>query len=515
MSILIGSFSVALLAPELAAVTKARAAAAKLFDTIDRVPPIDSSNPGGLRPEHVEGRIELRGVKFHYPSRPNVPILKGLDASFPAGNSVALVGASGSGKSTVISLVERFYDPHEGQVLLDGVDIKTLNVKWLRQQIGLVSQEPTLFATTVRGNVEHGLIGSKWEHVSDEERFELVKKACIDANAHDFIVKLPNGYETNVGERGMLLSGGQKQRVAIARAIVSDPRILLLDEATSALDTQSEGIVQDALDKASKGRTTITIAHRLSTIKDADNIIVMGGGEILEQGTHNDLLADENGPYAQLVSNQKLNQTSGGKVDVDSDSEDDSPGAMTSDERLDRLASPHSPAKEKGSGFPGLNRAMTGRSVASAAMEAVQAKRAEEEVAADKIPSAWKLYARLLRLNRQDKWYYILGVVGAICNGMVYPALAILFGQACVLFFHVNLPTIVYCSTDEQDPKFPDPRSRRTEERTHRKGPILLYNRLCRCLCRLCADLLLCPHRLEPHRQAPLADVCRYAQTRH
>lgn len=425
MSILIGSFSVALLAPELSSVTKARAAAAKLFDTIDRVPPIDSSNPDGLRPEHVEGRIELRGVKFHYPSRPNVPILKGLDADFPAGHSVALVGASGSGKSTVISLVERFYDPIAGTVFLDGRDIRSLNVKWLRQQIGLVSQEPTLFATTVRGNVEHGLIGSKWEHVSDEERFDLVQKACIDANAHDFITKLPNGYDTNVGERGMLLSGGQKQRVAIARAIVSDPRILLLDEATSALDTQSEGIVQDALDKASKGRTTITIAHRLSTIKDADNIIVMGGGEILEQGTHNDLLADEEGPYAQLVSNQKLNQTSGGKVDIDTDSEDDSPGPMTSDERL---ASPISPTREK-PGFPGLDRALTGRSVASAAMEAVQAKREQEEVEADKIPSAWKLYARLLKLNRQDKWYYSLGFVAAICNGLVYPALAILFGR--------------------------------------------------------------------------------------
>ena len=167
--------------------------------------------------------------------------------------------------------------------------------------LGLVSQEPTLFGTTVRGNVEHGLIGSKWANASDAEKFELVQKACINANAHDFILKLPNAYDTMVGERGMLLSGGQKQRVAIARAIVSDPRILLLDEATSALDTQSEGIVQDALDKASRGRTTITIAHRLSTIKDADMILVMGGGEILEQGTHNSLLADENGAVRPLL----------------------------------------------------------------------------------------------------------------------------------------------------------------------------------------------------------------------
>lgn len=413
MSILIGSFSMAMLAPELTAVSKAQAAAAKLFDTIDRQSAIDSSSPSGDKPDSVKGVISFEGVKFHYPSRPNVPILKGFTADFPAGASVALVGASGSGKSTVVSLVERFYDPIEGRVLFDGRDIKTLNIKWLRQQIGLVSQEPTLFATTVRGNVEHGLIGSKWEHATDEEKFELVQKACIDANAHDFILKLPNGYDTMVGERGMLLSGGQKQRVAIARAIVSDPRILLLDEATSALDTQSEGIVQDALDKASRGRTTITIAHRLSTIKDADNIIVMGAGEILEQGTHNDLLIDEKGPYAQLVSTQKLAQ-------VATTYDDDTP---------DEKQVPGSPISEKVN-FPGLGRATTGRSLASAAMDIVQQKKAEEAEADDKIPSAWKLYARLVKTNKSGKWLYVFGTIGAILNGMVYPALAILFGQA-------------------------------------------------------------------------------------
>lgn len=230
-----------MLAPEMQAISKAQGAAAKLYQTIDRIPAIDSSSPDGLRLDHVKGIISFEHVQFHYPSRPNVPILRDYSATFEAGQTVALVGASGSGKSTIVALTERFYDPIQGSIYLDGHDIKTLNVKWLRQQIGLVSQEPTLFATSVRGNVEHGLIGSKWEHSSDADRFELVKKACIDANCHDFIMKLPNGYDTNVGERGMLLSGGQKQRVAIARAIVSDPKILLLDEATSALDTQSEG----------------------------------------------------------------------------------------------------------------------------------------------------------------------------------------------------------------------------------------------------------------------------------
>ena len=262
LAIMIGSFSLVMLGPELQAVANAKGAAAKLFATIDRVPPIDSADPNGLKPEKVIGQITLHNIKFNYPPRPDVPILKDLSISFAAGETSALVGASGSGKSTIVSLVERFYDPLEGQVRLDGVDLKDLNVKWLRSQIGLVSQEPVLFATTIRRNVEHGFICTQLEHASDEDRFAAVKQACIKANADGFISKLPLGYDTMVGERGFLLSGGQKQRIAIARAIVSDPPILLLDEATSVLDTQSEGIVQNALDKAAAGRTTITIAHR-------------------------------------------------------------------------------------------------------------------------------------------------------------------------------------------------------------------------------------------------------------
>ena len=236
------------------AITHARGAAAKLYETIDRIPDIDSSNPGGLKPEQVKGHITFENVEFNYPSRPNVAVVKDLSVSFPAGKTAALVGASGSGKSTVVALVERFYDPLSGVVKLDGVDVKELNIKWLRTQIGLVSQEPTLFATTIKENVAHGLIGTKYEHATEEEKFTLIKEACVKANADGFINNMPLGYETMVGERGFLMSGGQKQRIAIARAIVSDPRILLLDEATSALDTQSEGIVQDALDKAAAGK---------------------------------------------------------------------------------------------------------------------------------------------------------------------------------------------------------------------------------------------------------------------
>ena len=175
------------------------------------------------------------------------------------------MGASGSGKSTIVSLVERFYDPTSGAVKIDGVNAKDLNLKWLRSQIGLVSQEPSLFSTTIRANIAHGLIGTIHENASEEVKEALIKEASIKANADSFIMKLPLGYDTLVGERGFLLSGGQKQRVAIARAIVSDPRILLLDEATSALDTQSEGIVQDALDKAATGEASTSFRSRQFT----------------------------------------------------------------------------------------------------------------------------------------------------------------------------------------------------------------------------------------------------------
>jgi ATP-binding cassette subfamily B (MDR/TAP) protein 1 len=219
MAILIGSFSLALLAPEMQgeqqlrvkpcythlpfppAINHGRGAAAKLFATIDRVPAIDSANPEGLKPDHVEGEIVLEDVVFSYPSRPTVPVVKGLTLRFPAGKTAALVGASGSGKSTIVALTERFYDPTSGVVRLDGVDVRNLNLKWLRSQIGLVSQEPTLFATTIKGNVAHGLINTKYEHASEEEKFALIKEACVKANADGFISKLPNGYDTVRRER--------------------------------------------------------------------------------------------------------------------------------------------------------------------------------------------------------------------------------------------------------------------------------------------------------------------------
>lgn len=307
MSVMVGAFNMGTIGPYFQSFAEAAGAASKMYNTIDRQTPLDATSEEGEKIHNLKGHIRLENIKHIYPSRPEVTVMDGVSLEVPAGKVTALVGASGSGKSTIVGLVERFYDPVQGRVYLDGRDISNLNLRWLRQQIALVGQEPTLFAVTIFDNIKYGLIGTEWENSGEERQRELVMDAARQANAHEFISQLPDGYETNVGQRGFLLSGGQKQRIAIARAIVSNPKILLLDEATSALDTKSEGVVQAALENASEGRTTITIAHRLSTIRDAHNIIVMEKGTIIEQGNHSQLLA-RRGAYYNLVAAQQIEE---------------------------------------------------------------------------------------------------------------------------------------------------------------------------------------------------------------
>jgi len=283
-------------------ISQATSAASNMVNLIDSIPEIDGESEEGRRITSCAGHITIQDVHFRYPTRPGVRVLRSMDMEITPGSYVAIVGASGSGKSTVIQLLERFYDPLAGKILLDGQDITELNVQDYRKQLALVSQEPTLYAGTIRFNVLLGAIKPAEEVTSEE-----IDRACRDANIYDFIMSLPKGFETEVGGKGSQLSGGQKQRIAIARALLRNPKVLLLDEATSALDSNSEKIVQEALDNAAKGRTTIAIAHRLSTIQNADCIYFVKEGRVSESGTHDELLRLRGG-YFELVQLQALSR---------------------------------------------------------------------------------------------------------------------------------------------------------------------------------------------------------------
>uniref|UniRef100_A0A0D3FEM6 Uncharacterized protein n=1 Tax=Oryza barthii TaxID=65489 RepID=A0A0D3FEM6_9ORYZ len=299
-------------------------AAGRVFEVIDRVPEIDAYGAGGRALPAVKGLMEFKDVEFAYPSRPDAMVLYNLNLVIPAAKTLALVGVSGGGKSTMFALIERFYDPTRGErewpltrtqsttmarssviddeafasvgcagsITLDGHDLASLNLRWLRSQIGLVGQEPVLFSTSI---IENVMMGKE-----NATRHDAIS-ACAMANVHTFVLALPDGYDTQVGDRGAQLSGGQKQRIALARAIIRDPRILLLDEPTSALDTESEAVVQQSIDRLAAGRTVVVIAHRLATVRNADTIAVLDRGAVVESGRHADLMA-RRGPYSALVS---------------------------------------------------------------------------------------------------------------------------------------------------------------------------------------------------------------------
>ncbi|CAL4970903.1 unnamed protein product [Urochloa decumbens] len=377
---------------------EAGAAAERMLEVIRRVPKIDSESDAGEELANVAGEVEFNNLEFCYPSRPETPIFVSFNLRVPAGHTVALVGSSGSGKSTVIALLERFYDPSAGEVTLDGINIRRLRLKWLRTQMGLVSQEPALFATSIRENI---LLGK--EDATEEE----VVTAAKAANAHSFISQLPQGYDTQVGEHGVQMSGGQKQRIAIARAIIKSPKILLLDEATSALDTNSEHAVQEALEQASTGRTTIVIAHRLSTIRNADMIAVMQFGEVKELGSHHELTANKNGLYSSLVHLQQTKES----MDKDVGRAGSTPVTRQPSKRLSRASG-----------------SITTLSMGNA--------EANDENTSQKLPVP--SFIKLLMLNAPEWKQVLMGSFSAIVFGGVQPVSGYAMGSIVSIYFSTD-----------------------------------------------------------------------------
>ncbi|CAI9088498.1 OLC1v1022834C1 [Oldenlandia corymbosa var. corymbosa] len=458
-NILMGGLNILTTLPNLTAITEAKAAAIRITEMIDREPSIDTEDRKGKALSHVRGEIEFKGVYFSYPSRLDTPILQGIDLLFPAGKTVGLVGGSGSGKSTIVSLLQRFYDPIEGDIFLDGYKIKKLHLKWLRSQMGLVNQEPVLFATSIKENILFGKEGASLEDVQN---------AAKAANAHDFIMKLPEAYDSQVGQFGVQLSGGQKQRIAIARALLRDPKILLLDEATSALDTQSESIVQKAIDNASHGRTAVVIAHRLSTIRMADRIIVLQSGKVVESGRHDELMQISDGEYFKMVQLQK--QTTQNDTDISYDyynndrstpyrksgtqspyqrSNNQSPYHRSINQSPYIRSIPQSPMSVRSSGpvtpamyalSPGFSRSAPFSSTPySVQYDDYDSEDDEEFEQKDyPAPSQW----RLLKMNALEWDKALLGCIGAIGSGLVQPINAYCVGAVISIYFRSDKSSI-------------------------------------------------------------------------
>ncbi|ONK56031.1 uncharacterized protein A4U43_C10F3420 [Asparagus officinalis] len=422
LAVLTGSFSLGQASPCITAFAAGKAAAYKMFETINRRPEIDASDPSGKKLDDIRGDIEFRDVYFSYPTRKDEQIFSGLSLSIRSGSTVALVGESGSGKSTVISLLERFYDPEAGEVLIDGINIKEFQLKWIRGKIGLVSQEPVLFTSSIRDNIAYGKDGATTEEI---------RAATELANAAKFIDKMPQGLDTMVGEHGTQLSGGQKQRIAIARAILKDPRILLLDEATSALDAESERIVQEALDRVMANRTTVVVAHRLSTVRNADTIAVVHRGSIVEQGSHSDLLKDHDGAYCQLIRLQEMNKNSKNVSRSDHDKLNLSSRHMSFNRSITRESSSSSVAIGNSSrhsfslphGLPvGIDFQDNNRS------EAASTEFTSNE------PKQVSLKS-LAYLNKPEIPVLTIGAISAIVNGTVFPVYGILLSSAITSFY--------------------------------------------------------------------------------
>jgi ATP-binding cassette, subfamily B (MDR/TAP), member 1 len=517
-SALIGGMALGQLGPNLQAPMRARTAAANLLRVIERKPDDggdearerEAKSSSSIIPATIAGEFVFRDVVFAYPTAPDRRALDGFSLVVPAGKTVALVGQSGSGKSTVVQLCERFYNPQQGQILLDGVDVRRLDLRWLRSVTSLVSQEPVLFQTTIYENIAVGLAaaarGRKGpaatgdvesasaasDNENDDEPHQVIRAAKA-ANAHAFIMRLPDGYLTNVGERGLTLSGGQRQRVAIARAVLRQPRLLLLDEATAALDTASERKVQAALDAAARGRTTITIAHRLSTVRRADAIAVVGEGRVVECGPHEELAVKRGGAYAALLSlhaaadaaaeaqvrggggsaaaakqaeedaehlassaataaeaaalRQQLLQAAAA-ADGDGDGQKKSNGGLFAARRRRAAASRDPSAPALGSSLPCPESAVSLSAPTMAAENSnindaneearllLERRRQEEQAAAcPPTPGRWAALKRLGRLNAPELPYGAVGALGSLCAGAIQPAFALAFSALIASYY--------------------------------------------------------------------------------
>ncbi|KAF0891305.1 hypothetical protein E2562_009480 [Oryza meyeriana var. granulata] len=376
-------------------------AAGRVFEVIDRVPEIDAYGAGGRALSAVRGRIEFKDVEFAYPSRPEAMVLFNLNLTIPAAKTLALVGVSGGGKSTMFALIERFYDPTRGSITLDGHDLASLNLRWLRSQIGLVGQEPILFSTSI---IENVMMGKE-----NATRHEAIS-ACAMANAHTFVLGLPDGYDTQVGDRGTQLSGGQKQRIALARAIIRDPRILLLDEPTSALDAESEAVVQQSIDRLAAGRTVVVIAHRLATVRNADTIAVLDRGAVVESGRHADLMA-RGGPYSALVN-----------LASDSSRPD-----LAGDPSVPGSAAAYNSFTDESGYDVSVSKSRYG----------VQTIREEAEKKRDAQDAKVRV-SEIWRLQRREGPLLILGFLMGIHAGAVFSVFPLLLGQAVEVYFDAD-----------------------------------------------------------------------------
>ncbi|WKX97611.1 hypothetical protein Q1695_013350 [Nippostrongylus brasiliensis] len=396
-----GAMSIGQAAPQLGVLIGSMTAAAPIFSIIDRKPPIDSLSKEGRFPTDIRGKIVISDVRFTYPSRPEVEVLKGITLNVDPGQHIALVGHSGCGKSTLVGLLLRFYEQQAGKVSIDDIPIADWNIEHLRNVVGVVSQEPALFADTVENNIRLGRAD-----ISQEE----MENVCKMANAHEFIMNLSQGYKTRIGEGGVQLSGGQKQRVAIARALARNPRILLLDEATSALDAESESVVQQALDNAQSGRTTISIAHRLATIKNVDQIYVFDSGRIVEHGRHDELM-EKNGLYSELVRAQEIESLEEEEEDSDRELGFISHGSK----RLERESLIRKLSKR-------LSRSI---SRPSDAVE-MDVDNLEEEVKEEKVKGASIL--DIIKYAREEWLQLAVALVMAVARGMTFPVFSIIYG---------------------------------------------------------------------------------------